>query len=252
MRYKNITFRKKNHVVKIEIEKGVKYLTEIAPELSDLCSAIATDEDVYVVVLGIELKEQIAYEKKLGNLKTSGLSDSSKCYMAKAVADLNMPVICSINGYATGQILELALACDIRIASKTSHFGLTHIKAGMIPWDGGTQRLARIVGRSKALEMILTGDAVNSQEAYETGLVNQLFNEEDLQPAIADMAEKIASNGPIALKYIKEAIHRGMDMTMKQGLHLEADLYFLLHTSIDRTEGIKAFQEKRKTQFLGR
>ena len=144
------------------------------------------------------------------------------------------------------------LACDIRIATNISHFGLLHIEKGLIPWDGGTQRLSRVIGQAKAMEMILTGELIDTQEAYRIGLVNKVVSSEDLMKVAADMAREMASKGPIALRYAKEAIRKGMDLTLEQGLRLEADLYFLLHTTKDRTEGIRAFQEKRSPQFEGR
>jgi len=139
----------------------------------------------------------------------------------------------------------------MRIASFASYFGLPHINDGIIPWDGGTQRLSRLIGKSNALEMILTGQTINGEEALRIGLVNQLTDGGQLLPKIMETAQKMAAKGPIALKYTKEVVHKGMDLTMDQALGLEADLYFLLHTSKDRTEGIKAFQEKRKARFNG-
>ena len=122
----------------------------------------------------------------------------------------------------------------------------------MIPRDGGTQRLARLVGKGNALEMILTGKTIDAQEAYRIGLVHKVVSSDDLEKTVMDSAQGMASKGPLALKYAKEAIHTGMDLTLEQGLHLEADLYLLLHTTQDRTEGIRAFQEKKKPQFEGK
>jgi enoyl-CoA hydratase/carnithine racemase len=161
-------------------------------------------------------------------------------------------VIAAISGDAIGQGLELALACDIRIASEASRFGLPQIESGVIPWDGGTQRLSRLVGKGKALEMILTGEMIEAQEALRIGLVHKVLPKKDLTEVTMKMAQEMASKGPIALRYTKEAIYKGMDMTLEQGLHLEADLYLLIHTSKDRTEGIQAFREKKKPQFEGR
>ena len=148
--------------------------------------------------------------------------------------------------------MELALACDIRIASETSLFGLPQIKSGLIPWDGGTQRLSRLVGKGKALEMMLTGEVLEAREALRIGLVNRIFSPDKLMTAAMEMAKEMASKGPISLRYIKEATYKGMDMTLEQGLHLEADLYLLIHTTKDRTEGIRAFQQKRIPKFEGK
>jgi enoyl-CoA hydratase len=169
-----------------------------------------------------------------------------------SIAYLKKPIICAINGDALGQGLELALACDIRIAADTAHLGLPHIKEGLIPWDGGTQRLSRLVGRAKAMEMILTGELIDAQEAYRIGLVNKIVSSQELMPITMEIAREMAKKSPIALRYAKEAINKGMDLSLGQGLRLEADLYFLLHTTKDRTEGIKAFQEKRSPRFEGK
>ena len=172
--------------------------------------------------------------------------------IVEQIASIDRPVISAIDGEVTGLGLELALACDIRIATEISHFGLPHVREGLIPWDGGTQRLSRLVGRSKAMEMILTGEIIDAQEAYRIGLVNRVVPPKELMSLVMDMAREIASKGPVALRYAKEAIHKGMDLTLEQGLRLEADLYFLLHTTKDRTEGIRAFQEKSSPRFEGR
>jgi len=168
------------------------------------------------------------------------------------VSQLEQPAIAAINGDAFGEGLELALACDLRICAEHARLAMPQIQYGKIPWDGGTQRLSRLVGRGKALELILTGDMVDAQEAYRIGLVNQVIPYTQLMETAMDVARKIASRAPIALKYAKEAVHKGMDMTLEQGLRLEADLYLLLQTTRDRKEGIRAFQEKRTPQFEGR
>jgi len=255
MLYENLSFEKENHVMSINLPKVAKYnvrITELANELSYLCTNMAIDKEVNVVIInweqedpssGTGWREEAFYCEEFGIRRPS---------LAAPIAKLDIPVITSINGYAIGQALELALASDIRMASETSHFGLSHIKAGMIPWDGGTQRLSRLVGGAKALELILTGEIINAHEAHRIGLVNQVVYAKDLMLIVIDMAHKMASKGPIALRYAKEAIHKGMDLTLEQGMRLEADLYFLLHTTKDRTEGISTFQEKRPPRFEGR
>ena len=166
--------------------------------------------------------------------------------------EVNRPIIAAIHGDALGHGLELALACDMRICSDSAHFAMNHLTYGDIPRDGGTQRLSRVVGRGKAMEMILTGELIDAEEAYRIGLVHRVVPGTELLPAAMDMAREMAAKSPIAVRYAKEAIHKGLDLTLEQGLRLEADLYFLLHTTSDRTEGIKAFQEKRQPQFEGR
>jgi enoyl-CoA hydratase len=168
------------------------------------------------------------------------------------IAKLDQPVVAAISGDAIGQGLELVLACDIRIASETSRFGLPQIESGVIPRDGGTQRLSRLVGKGKALEMILTGEIIDAQEALRIGLVHKVVPTKDLTEVTMKMAKEMASKGPIALRYTKEAVYKGMDMILEQGLRLEADLYLLIHTSKDRTEGIQAFRVKKTPRFEGK
>jgi enoyl-CoA hydratase/carnithine racemase len=171
---------------------------------------------------------------------------------AAAIAAIDRPVIAAINGDALGPGLELALSCDIRLASSRARFGLAQVARGRIPTDGGTQRLPRIVGRGKALELLLTAEVITADEALEIGLVSKVVPPEALSGEAEKLAGIVAAKGPIALRYLKEAVNKGLDMTMEQGLRLEADLYFLLHTTADRTEGIKAFREKRPPKYQGK
>jgi enoyl-CoA hydratase/carnithine racemase len=151
-----------------------------------------------------------------------------------------------------GQGLELALSCDIRLASDKAKFGFPQVANGLIPMGGGTQRLPRIVGKGKALELILTAETISAQEALEIGLVNKVVAKEELTVEAAAMARTMTTKGTLALRYAKEAVNKGLDLTLEQGLHLEADLYFLLHTTEDRTDGIRAFLEKKSPHFRGR
>jgi enoyl-CoA hydratase/carnithine racemase len=172
--------------------------------------------------------------------------------LTSSIGSLIQPTIAVTQGEVFGQGLELALACDMRIASDQSYFSMSQINYNEIPFDGGTQRLPRLVGRTKAMEMILTGLKVESREANRIGLVNRVLPLNELMPSALKLAEDLSAKGPIALRYAKEAVLKGLDMTLEQGLRLEADLYFLLHTTQDRQEGIKAFREKRTPEFLGK
>ena len=167
------------------------------------------------------------------------------------MAAVNCPVIAAVNGDCLGAGLELALSCDIRICSENARFGFPEVCYGLIPGGGGTQRLPRIVGKGKATEMILTGEPIDAGEAYRTGLVTKVMPADRLSDVAEEVAGTLISRAPIAVKYAKEAVNKGTDMTLEQGLRLEADLSFLLQTTEDRAEGIAAFLEKRTASFKG-
>ncbi len=162
------------------------------------------------------------------------------------------PIIAAIRGYALGGGLELALACDIRIAAEDAQLGLTEINLAIIPGGGGTQRLPRLVGRGKALEMILTGARVHASEALRIGLVERVVPVAELMPAAQAVARAIADKAPIALRYAKEAVVSGLELPLADGLRLENDLSTLLRTTEDRVEGARAFVEKRRPKWSGR
>ena len=218
---------------------------ELASALEDICRQIKQDDDVYVVTITGAGDGAFCHGGKLS-------LEEHKHSPANAIAGIDRPVIAAINGDALGQGLELALSCDIRLASDKARFGFPQVAQGLIPVDGGTQRLPRTVGKGKAMELLLTAETISAQEALEIGLVNKVVSGDKLVSETDALAKTIAAKGPIALRYIKEAANKGLDLTLEQGLRLEADLYFLLHTTADRTEGITAFLEKRPPQFKGR
>ena len=225
----------------------------MASELREIRAGIGWDSGLNVIIV-------------TGNGTAFSLGTSSDVYelfdqrgdlinslaLSSYIGSLPQPTIAIINGDALGQGLELALACDIRIASDLAGFSMPQIDYNEIPFDGGTQRLSRLVGRTKAMEMILHGQKIDSRESQRIGLVNLVFPHNELMSSAFEIAEDLAVKGPQALKYAKEAIIKGMDMTLEQGLRLEADLYFLLHTTKDREEGIRAFREKRTPKFEGK
>ncbi len=260
MSYSTIIYTKKEHIASItlnRLEADNVINQQLAQELEEACHEVNRDDDVYVVIItgagdgvfcgGSELEKSI---QKGGELAKP--EDLSKQYnVATAIASIDRPAIAAINGDALGQGLELALSCDIRIASHKAQFGFPQVALGLIPMDGGTQRLPRIVGKGKALELIFTAETIGAEEALEIGLVSKVVTQENLASEAEALAQTMASKAPVALRYIKEAVNKGLDLTIDQGLRLEADLYFLLHTTADRTEGIKAFLEKKKPQFKG-
>jgi len=168
------------------------------------------------------------------------------------IEHLGKPVIAAINGYALGGGCELAMACTIRIAADTAKLGQPEINLGLIPGYAGTQRLARIVGRGRALELLLTGDQISAAEAYRLGLVNRVVPARDLLPEAKKLATALAAKAPVAAHYILEAVHKGLEMPLPQAQIFEATLFGLVGSTEDRREGTKAFLEKRKPEFKGR
>jgi len=162
------------------------------------------------------------------------------------------PVIARINGYALGGGTEIALCCDMRIAADHVKMGLAEIKLGIIPGYGGTQRLPRLIGVGRAKELILTGDHIPARQALEYGLVNRVVPMPELDQAVAEVAQKMAARGPVALHMAKTAINNGLQADMKTALELEARCYSLCFGTEDRVEGMNAFLEKRKPNFRGR
>lgn len=167
------------------------------------------------------------------------------------IENLGKPVVAAVNGFALGGGCELAMACTFRIASDNARFGLPEAKLGIIPGSAGTQRLPRLVGKGRALQMILTGEPITAQEAWRIGLVNQVASLPELIPAAEGAIRKIAANAPVAVKYALEAVNRGMEMPEGAGELLEANLFGLCCATRDMKEGMRAFLEKRQAQFAG-
>jgi enoyl-CoA hydratase len=165
---------------------------------------------------------------------------------------LGKPSIAAINGFALGGGCELALACTIRIASRTAKLGQPEVKLGIVPGYGGTQRLARLCGKGIAHEMILTGEMITAEEALRIGLVNRVVEASELLGVAESIAAKIAANAPLAVKYAMDAIERGAEMPQQEGLFLEATLFGLSCATDDMREGTRAFLEKRPPKFQGR
>ena len=241
-----IIYEKRGQVCYITLNRpqvGNAIDAQMAKELAEVCHTINGDEETSVVII-----------KAAGSVFSLG-SDPQEweagCDASRAIASLERVAIAAVDGDAVGEGLELALACDIRIASEKAGFCFPHTAYGLIPGGGGTQRLPRLVGRGKALEVILTAEPIDAEEAFRIGLVNKLVSSQQLLSAAEELAKGIITKGPIALRYAKEAVNKGLDLTLEQGLRLEADLYFLIQTTADRMEGLRAFLEKRPPQFKG-
>ena len=252
---KSIIYTKKEHIAYITLnspDTGNRLGPSLAQELAETCSHINGDKDIYLTIItgagesfckGGDLRSQFRQEM-MGEVPAV-LSP------AEAVAQINHPTLAAVNGDAVGEGLELALACDLRIASDAAHFGLPQVTEGWIPMDGGTQRLSRIVGKGKALELVLTGEIIDAPAAFEIGLINKLVSPDNLMSEVEALSKTITAKAPFSLLYAKEAVNKGLDMTLEQGLRLEADLYFLLHTTADRTEGVTSFLQKKQPQYKG-
>ena len=246
MSHETVIYEKKGQIGYITLNRpqaGNAINVEMARHLADVCQGINQDDEISVVILQAE-----GASFCLGSAPGEW---ESACDAPTAIASLGRVVIAAINGDALGEGLELALSCDIRIAAEGAKFCLPHTSYGLIPGGGGTQRLPRLAGKGKALEMILTAEPIDAAEAYRISLVNKVVAPGALAKEVEEMARKIISRGPIALRYCKEAANKGLDLTLEQGLRLEADLYFLVQTNADRMEGIRAFLEKRPPQFKG-
>jgi enoyl-CoA hydratase len=226
-------------------------------ELTHVFDALATSEDVRCVVVtgagekafsaGADIREFV----ETGS-PTQFRESRKRLDFRHAMDRCWQPIIAAIRGHCFGGGLELALACDIRIASEDSRLGLTEVDLAIIPGGGGTQRLPRLIGRGKALEMILTGARIPAPEALVIGIVERVVPADRLHAEAQALARTIADKAPVALRYAKEAVVKGLELPLADGLRLEADLSTLLRTTDDRLEGARAFLEKRKPKWSGR
>jgi len=253
-----------------EPETGIRVLTVDRPEklnalnsavLNELSREIEVAESLEslrcLIVTGAGEKSFIA-GADIGELaKLTPVEGREHSRRGQALLDrierLPVPTIAAINGYAYGGGLELAMACTLRVASENARMGLPETSLGILPGYGGTQRLARHVGRARALELVLTSDkGLTAVEAERIGLVNHVVEPGKALSAAIDMARRIVANGPVACRYALEAIRRGLDMPLAEGQVLEATLFGLCAATEDMKEGMRAFLEKRPAKFTGR
>lgn len=230
--------------------------TELTTELGALLDQIEVDESMRVLIItgqgekafvaGADIEELVDRDARAGRRVTRERQE-----LFARIENLPIPVIAAINGYALGGGLELALACSIRICSENAQFGAPEVKLGIIPGDGGTQRLPRLVGLGRAMEMILTGDFIDAGQAHQIGLVNHVLPHDELLDTAKDLARTIASRSPLAVQYAKQAVNRSMEGDTAGGYALESYLHALCCTTEDKKEGVAAFLEKRKGTFKG-
>jgi enoyl-CoA hydratase/carnithine racemase len=246
--YRVLTYEEIGYCRIINLSAGTEDETAAsqAAELAEVCDRIAWDEEARVIVLAFD-----GVMNEMGSVDLIHCSELERSSLVEPVAKLKQPVIAAVRGNATDLGLELALACDLRIATNDSHFGFPKMREGRIPSNGGTQRLPRLIGYAKAIQMILTGELMDAREAKRIGLLNRVVSSETLTRVAMELAQDMAGKSPLSLSYAKEALYAGRDLTLDQGLRMELDLYLLLFTTSDRTEGITAFKEKRSPEFLG-
>ncbi len=233
--------------------------TAVIAELAACMERLAVDTEVKAIVLtgegklfvaGADIKE---FSGAFGDKEQGSLMALSASQTFQRIAAMTKPVICAINGGALGGGLELAMCCHLRIAANDAQLGLPELKLGLIPGYGGTQRLARLVGQAKAVEMILMSRPITGKEAERIGLVNRAVPADELQSTAVQWAEYIASErSSVSVAAALKAISRGLDVTLEEGLQLEAELFGELFVSEDMREGVTAFVEKRKAGFRDR
>jgi len=230
---------------------------QVVSQLHQAATLLQNDDLVRgVIVTGGGTKAFIA-GADIGDLAKQGVLEGRQRSltgqaMLRAFELMGKPVIAAVNGYALGGGCELAMACHIRIASENAKFGQPEVKLGITPGYGGTQRLPRIVGKGNALHLLLTGETIDAREALRIGLVSKVVPQDQLLREAEQMLRTILANGPLAVKLVIEAVHRGLEMTLEEGLELEADAFGLVAATEDMKEGLTAFLEKRPPKFQGR
>lgn len=251
----------------VRAEEGIGFIIINRPELRnalniDTLLEIETaldkmrdDEDIRVIIFTGAGEKSFAAGADISQLSKRTMIDALKPNMTatyRKIEDYEKPTIAAINGYALGGGLELALACDIRVASLNAKVGLPEVGLGIMPGAGGTQRLSRIIGKGKAMELILTGDVITAAEAEGLNMISKAVPQEELIETAKGYARRISVKGPLALRMAKAAVNRGADMEMETALYLEKLAQTILIGSEDKLEGTQAFLEKRTPQFKGK
>ena len=276
MDYERILYEKiDGNIIKITLNRpekrnAIDNLTQ--EELWDAFVQADLDEDVNVIVLSaagkdfsagfdISGKGEKARGPVLGKVSQTRLTGIEKeiktlgyiiVEQAKAIRNVSKPTIAMVDGFALGGGTELALSCDIRIASERATFGQPEINLGLIPGGGGTQRLCRLVGYGKAMEMVLTGDMVSAQEALAIGLVNKVVGTEDLETATMAIAESMAKKSPYTIRVAKRAVRAALDLPFTEGVLMERSEFVALFDTEDKEVGVSAFLERSEAEWVGR
>ncbi|HXG96835.1 MAG TPA: enoyl-CoA hydratase-related protein [Gemmatimonadales bacterium] len=260
MNYQTLLFEIRDGIAFVTINRPDKLNAlndQVMLDLAGAAERIATEGEIKGAILTGSGAKSFVAGADIGDLSRQGPFDGkARAQRGQAVLrrleTCGKPVIAAINGFALGGGCELAMACHIRIASENAKFGQPEVKLGIAPGYGGTQRLPRLVGKGIALQLILTGEMIDAQEAYRIGLVNKVVPAADLLAESEKVLRGILAMGPLAVRLSMEAIDNGLEMTLDEGLLLEANHFGLLAASEDMKEGTTAFLEKRAARFQGR
>lgn len=258
--YESIIYDKKDRVATITLNRpkalnalSVALLTEVRDALQDA----EGDENINVIVLtgsgdkAFSAGADIPEIQKLSPIEARNYSLSLQ-EITRYMERIKKPIIAKINGLCLGGGNEIAMACDFRIASDKARFGQPEVNIGVIPGAGGTQRITRLVGRTKAMEIDMLGDMIDASEAYRIGLLNKVVPADNLDGAVDEFIQKLLSKSSVTLGIIKLAVNKGIEMDLDRALYYEAEGFGSAASTDDSKEGMKAFQEKRKAQFQGK
>ena len=257
--YKNILIEKSNQLAYIIInlpEQRNPLSKETLGEMKEALEVLKNDHEINCIIFTGKGNKSFAAGADISQLKSRSSLDVFAPGGMQEIYDYieayDKPTIAMVNGFALGGGCELAMACDIRIASDNAKFGLPELNLGIIPSAGGTQRMARLIGKGKAIELILTGKIITAEEAEKIGLVSETVPQDQLKEAVEKMAAQILSKGPLAVKLAKMAIHTGFDTDMKAGQMIEKLAQAVLFSTEDKNEGTSAFLEKRSPEFMSK
>ncbi|MDF2928128.1 MAG: Crotonyl-CoA hydratase [Anaerospora sp.] len=260
MTYQNLLFEKEGSIGLLTINRP-KVLNALNREtMTEICQVvgkIATDPEVAVLIITGAGEKSFVAGADISEMRTLSALEGrawSKFSQAtfNAIENLPQPVIAAVNGYALGGGCELAMSCDIRIASEKAKFGQPEVLLGVVAAFAGTQRLPRLVGKGRAKELLFTGDQIDAAEACRIGLVNKVVPAGELLTAAKALAAKIISRGPVAVQLCKAAVNEGLDMDLESGQAYEAEVFGLCFATADQKEGMNAFVEKRPAKFTGK
>jgi enoyl-CoA hydratase/carnithine racemase len=260
MPYETLLYEKLDGIATVTVNRPEKLnplSQKVMEELDECFHGIQKDDEVKAVILtgagekafvaGADIS-QLAVQTPVEGSETSIRGQR----VLDFIENLGKPVIAAVNGYALGGGCELAMACTLRVASDNARFGQPEVKLGILPGYAGTQRLPRLVGKGRAFEILLSGEPITAEEAYRIGLINRVVLAKDLLATARDLARKIMSNAPLAVKFTLEAVNHGMEVPQKEGQVLEATLFGLCCATDDMKEGTRAFLQKRPPKFVGK